>query len=131
MVHASASRGLTLLELMIALAVVGLLASLAYPSYAAQLRKARRAEAQQVLMDAALRQHQILLDTRAYAATLADTGLVLPQALEAHYAITLEVDAGPVPAFTLTATPRGDQAADACGALSLDQANVRLPAACW
>lgn len=127
----AAIRGFTLVELLITIVVIGILVSIAYPSYTSHLRKARRAEAQQVLMDAALRQQQILLDTKAYAADLAGTGTSVPASLTRFYTLTVARGTGTAPTFTATATPLGDQARDTCGPLSVDHANVRTPGACW
>ena len=60
-------RGFTLIELMIAVAVVAILAAIGYPSYTEHIRKSRRATAQAALMDLASRQQAYLLDRRAYA----------------------------------------------------------------
>ena len=124
--------GFTLIELMIVVAIVAILAVVVYPSYTAQVRKARRAEAQQVLMDIASRQQQLLLDTRAYASTLADTRATVPPTVTAFYRIEVTLPAAATaPAFTATATPLGDQAADTCGVMTINQTNQRLPANCW
>ena len=56
-----AGRGFTLLELMIVVAIVGILASIAYPSYMDHVRKGNRAKAQAFLMDVAQRQQNYLL----------------------------------------------------------------------
>lgn len=123
--------GFTLVEMLITIVVMAILASIAYPSYSAHLRKARRAEAQQVLMDAALRQQQILLDTKAYALDLAGTGATVPAAVARFYTISVTRGTGTVPTFTATAVPQGSQAQDSCGTLTVDQANVRTPGNCW
>lgn len=122
-----------MIELMIAVAVVGILAAIAYPSYQVQVRKSHRTEAQSALMNIAGRQQQYLLDTRAYAATVADLGVILPAALPRYYNISLTVgnDANAPPTFTVTAQPRGDQAADSCATLTINQAGIKTPTHCW
>lgn len=50
---ARSARGVTLIELMIAVAIVGILAAVAYPSYQAQVRRGNRTEGKQELMEAA------------------------------------------------------------------------------
>ena len=71
-------RGFTLVELLITIVVVGILVSIAYPAYTEHLRKSRRAEAQQVLMDIALRQQQplLLLQQRGFGRIHGVWGLV-------------------------------------------------------
>ncbi len=122
-----------MVELLITIVVVGILVSIAYPSYTDHLRKSRRAEAQRVLMDAALRQQQRLLDTKAYATDLAGSGVTVPASVTPYYTITVvgANTAGVEPTFTATATPQGSQAADRCGTLTVNQAGVRTPASCW
>ena len=123
--------GFTLIELMIAVAIIGILASIAYPSYLTQVRKSRRADAQAALMNIAARQQQMLLDTRSYAATVAALNITLPVSVTQNYTVTLTVGTAIVPMFTVTATPSGSQASDTCTALSLDQSGTKLPSACW
>lgn len=123
-------RGFTLLELMIAVVVVGILATVAYPAYLNQLQKARRAEAQATLLDIAARQQQFLLDTRSYRA-LADLGVTVPAGLATYYRLGLVVGTETIPSFTATATPINSQATDPCAELSINQLGVRAPANCW
>lgn len=120
--------GFTLIELMITVAVIGILTAIALPSYNSQMRKSRRADAQSALMNIASRQQQMLLDTRAYSSALTST---VPANVSAHYTVTIAVGTAVAPTFTATATPFGDQAADKCGALSVDQTGTKLPANCW
>ena len=60
-------RGFTLIELMIVVAVVALLAAVAYPSYRDHVARGQRSQGQQLLADIAQRQEQYLLDRRQYA----------------------------------------------------------------
>ena len=125
------NRGFSLVELMIVVAVVAILAAVGYPSYISHTRKSHRADAQSLLMTAAGRQQQFLLDTRSYGADLAALNVSAPQSLTRFYTVTMTVSAGTVPAFTVTAAPLGAQAADKCGTLALTNNGIKSPAGCW
>jgi type IV pilus assembly protein PilE len=77
---ASPHRGFTLVELLVAMAIVGIIALFAYPSYEAYIVRSNRAAAQSVLLDVAQRQQQYLLDNRSYAtwAQITAAGLTVP-----------------------------------------------------
>ena len=72
--RSQSQRGVTLLELMVVVVIVGILASVAYPSYQSFTLRARRADAQQTLMDIAARQERFFGDNRNYATTFAQLG---------------------------------------------------------
>ena len=124
-------RGFTLIELMITVAIIGILAVIAYPAYLDQIRKARRAEAQTALMNIAARQQQMLLDTRSYAATIGALNITVPRTVQQTYTISLNVGTATVPTFTAAATPSGSQALDKCGVMSVDQVGTKSPSSCW
>lgn len=85
----SKNKGFTLVELMVAVAILGILASIVLPSYQDYLRKGRRSAAQSVLMDVAQKQQQYLLDSRSYASDLSTLNITVPSDVSKYYAITL------------------------------------------
>ncbi|HEU0201400.1 MAG TPA: type IV pilin protein [Burkholderiaceae bacterium] len=125
-------HGFTLVELVIAMAVLAILAAVAIPNYSAYVLRGARADAQSYLMDLALRQQQHLVDRRSYAATLGDLGAgTVPSSINGKYSVTMAVDNTGAPTFTLTATPQGGQATEACGTMTLTSAGNKTPAKCW
>lgn len=123
-------RGLTLVELMIAVAVVGILAAIAYPSYRDQVIRSTRSEARMALELRALQLEKCFTRFMAYDTCSAGQAVGDGMSLHGHYRITIS-DAGPT-TFTLTASAAGSQAADSdCPAMKLNEAGVRTPANCW
>lgn len=125
------SRGFTLIELLVTVAILGILAAIAYPSYTQYLVRGNRAAAQSYLMELAQAQVQYKADTRSYAASVDDLTLPVPDAVSSKYEVEIEVEDGPPQSYTITATPveDGTQAGD--GSLSINQAGTRTPGDKW
>jgi type IV pilus assembly protein PilE len=106
-------RGVTLIELMTTMVILGILAAIAIPSYTQYLIRGKRSAAQSVMLDIANREQQFFLANRAYAdkAALEANGYALPPDVSANYTWTVTVG-GPVPSFVITFTGTGAQAAD-------------------
>jgi type IV pilus assembly protein PilE len=120
-------RGFTLIELMIVVAVIGILATIAYPSYQDSIRQARRIEAQSVMLDIQLSQEKYRVNHVSYG-SLTDLG-----SFSSDY-YTFGISGNTAHAYTITATAKSgtSQAGDTgCSAMTLNQASAKTPDSCW
>ncbi len=123
-------KGFTLIEMMIAVAIVGILAAIALPSYQQHVIRSHRSAAQSEMMDIANREQQYLLANRAYAnkTTLA-ASYTLPGDVSAKYDYDITVGATAVPTYLITFSPTGTQVGD--GDLTLSSDGVKTPPDKW
>ncbi|MBE0421253.1 MULTISPECIES: type IV pilin protein [Pseudoalteromonas] len=95
-------HGFTLIELMIAVAIVGILAAIALPNYTEYVKRASRAEAVAALLDAANKQEQYFVDNREYTELASDLG-IQSKTENGHFELAIKVvDKN---TFTITAKP--------------------------
>lgn len=132
------SRGFTLIELMIVVAIMGVLASIALPSYTEYIARGRRADAKTQLL--AAQQWMERLYSESYSYLQDSTGTALgtlwpnqpfrtsPRAGEgaAHYNLTVNASTN---AYTLTATRTGAASNDKCGDFTLSSTGQKSIAA--
>jgi type IV pilus assembly protein PilE len=123
--------GFTLIELMIAVAVIGILTAIAFPSYKSHLVKSRRSTVQTTLLDLAQRQQLYLMDARRYATSLTELNVTLSSDVTPYYSISVAASEGPPLTFTVTATPVSGSSQYGDVTLSIDQTGLKTPANTW
>ncbi|MDD4904996.1 MAG: type IV pilin protein [Methylobacter tundripaludum] len=138
-------QAFTLIELMVTVAIVGILAGIAYPSYQDSVMKSRRADAKGALLGFANAMERHFTETNSYlgaGTTNGNTGI--PTVFSATSPVdggtayyNLTINTATAVSYTLNAVPTGAQTNDKCGTLSLTQTGVRgistaIPVAdCW
>ncbi len=124
-------RGFTLVEIMIAVVIMAVLASIAMPQYLGYVKRGARTRAQTEMMDMASKQEQYLLVNRSYgtASEVLGGSYVLPENLSTKYDFTITTAMSPEPTYLITFTPKGSQAGDYT--LTLNNAGVKTPSAQW
>jgi len=132
------SRGFTLIELMIAVAVIAILAAVAYPSYRDQITKSHRADAKTALLALAQRMERFYTERSTYVGASVGAAGIYPNKSDQGY-YNLSITAQTADAFTIKAAPTGQQAGDKCGSYLFNQLGQKTldvdatltVAACW
>jgi type IV pilus assembly protein PilE len=127
-VHAMAAavRGFTMIEVLIVVAIITILTTVALPAYNNTVVRANRAAAQSYLLDLANREEQFLLDARTYTTTIGDL-LAPPTTVTPYYTVTIAVPVGSsiANAYKITATPVASSIQENEDALTIDQDGVK------
>jgi type IV pilus assembly protein PilE len=131
-------KGFTLIEVMITVAIIGILAAITYPSYNEYIWRSNRTEAQQELIRLANLQEQLFVDQRTYTANMSDLGVpvtdggyqVPKNRAKKLYTITGTKDGR---TFILLATAQGVQVNDTgCTTLTINESGLKTPTTgCW
>lgn len=129
-------KGFTLMELMIVVAIVGILAMIALPSYQKYIMRSRRSTAISTLLSIQMAEEKHRANNTAYG-TLTDVWGGVTATEDGFYALSISGNSGT--GYTITATAQNGQQTDAeggvgCGALTLTvngTATTRTPADCW
>jgi len=133
------SRGVTLIELMIVVVIIGVIAGIAYPLYTNYMLTSRRTEATTMLHQVSGRQEQFFKDNKRYANTMTEMGYTANNELSPNGYYSVSVTAASQSSYTLRAIPqtKGGQSADTdCNFIQYQHngvaiGGIRTPAICW
>lgn len=111
-------NGMTLIELLVVVVIVAVLASIALPSWTAQVQKSRRADARVMLMMVQVEQQKYRSNYSTYASSMTALGLSSYESGDYYNGAIASADAT---SYTATATPTGSQSGDSCGTFAVNQ----------
>ncbi|MEZ5488959.1 MAG: type IV pilin protein [Gammaproteobacteria bacterium] len=122
-------KGFTIIELLIAVAILGVLSAIAIPSYLDNVGRSRRSEAKTVLLEVASEQERFFSSNNSYTTNdFPLTGVADGRESESgYYAVSVAACAGGAIAncFVATATAQNEQAGETCTTLTLSSTGIR------
>ena len=130
--------GVSLVELLIVIAIIGILVAITLPGYQSQTQATRRADCAKVLTTSSIQMERYFAsNSYSYAGASAGAGGIISDKCPLdgtvrHYTVSVVSDAS---TYTLSAAPQGGQTEDSCGTLTIDQAGAQGADAsvddCW
>lgn len=121
--HRGRATGFTIIEIMIAVAIIGIIAAIAIPQYRSSLIRGKQGSAKAVLLDVAQKQVQFLVDNRTgYAGSLSALDITPESNVSNLYTFSISINSPP-PTFVAKATPKTAEAGTTW--FSIDQSGLK------
>ena len=139
--HQTNAFGYTLLELMVVIAIIGILAAVGIPIYTSYLQTTRMETAKSAILALAASEQKYYSTNNAYTSTSTDLGYTsfpapIPSNSDDYYSLNVTITTNPA-GYTISATPvaGGPQASDPCGTLTVTSLGVESSSGsnhnCW
>lgn len=137
----SNTAGFTLIELMVVIAIIGILAAVGIPIYISYLQTTRMETAKSAILTLAASEQKYYSTNNAYTNNAAYLGYTafpapIPSSSDDYYMLTVTTTSNPA-GYTISATPvsGGPQASDSCGTLTVTSLGVQSSSGsnkdCW
>lgn len=127
-------KGFTLLELVVVVAIIGILAALVYPNYVDYVKRGNRTQAKSVMLDFAQKEERYFTSNNAYCSDAGACTWLSGYPGADKYTITVSVPGTDSP-YDIVATPKAPYVDTKCGTLTLTALNVRKSSTsnseCW
>ena len=121
----NSQRGFTLIEIMIVVAIIGILAAVGYPAYTDYVLRGARAEARNALLEVAIRQEKFFSQRYSYATQMTDLGYATNTWATESGRFNVTFSAATATGFDARATAVGSQQDDDCDGFGLDEVGAR------
>lgn len=135
MMTSKSVRGITLIELMVVIVIVGILAAIAYPNYRSYVERSKRTEARAALLQIATNQERVYLNSNAYTTDMTQLGFSASPFTTDSGAYVVTVTAADANGFTAQAVYQdGGDEAGKCGTFTINAAGDKTStpnADCW
>lgn len=126
-------QGFTLLELMIVVAIIGILASIAYPSYQESVASGKRVDAQGHLLSLAQHMERHFTENGSYTTAVLPYNEAPKDGAAKNYDLLILPSSTAAVSYTLRASPKNSMAGDRCGDMTIDNIGRKVAGDldCW